>query len=397
MLTRHLYRYDEVKQSLLYCIHVQRIEEAIFWTMELVDSFCAEEILPLCFQAWILGIGWKGFGFLSLFQSILEKDEIDENILYELVYSLAHEKERDGSVYGLLMKGVLVSSQIDRVVPMMLEEQFKNLSQEQQFLVSAIKQKKILLAWTFLRNRWSEDTFTLLDSLCEDYQKVAYTFLRSCSLFGEKFLWEQRALLLLCLCAEKGSFKEKALKPLSPSLVQVKEEWAALEGRRKRRIHKILTEAILWGTERSLQPNMQTNMAELMDPRASLKGCPYWEEVAASMGSWAHIRKVDDLKEAFYDMYFPDDIPDEWSSKDREKSHGYGLLIGTNIANQQYKGWKSFLNRLPTLGLVSTTQECLQKYNWQYMSFAEAYEKTPYIEEWIYEPIKKKIVVKKMN
>ena len=397
MLTRHLYRYDEVKQNLIYCIHVQRIEEAIFWTMELIDSFCAEDIVSLCFQAWILGIGWKGFGFLSLFESILQNEEVEEATLYELVNTLLHEKERDASVYGLLMNGVLISSQVDRIVPMVLDDKFRNLSSEKQFLISTIKQKKILLAWTFLRNHWSEDTLILLDTLCNDYQKEAYTFLRSCPLFGEKFLWEQRALLVLCLCAEKNSFKEKTLKPLSSSIIQLKEEWGELEGRRKRRVHKILTEAILWGTARSLEPNTQTNIGELMDPRRSLKGCPYWEEVATSMGSWAHIRKVDELKEAFYDMYFPDDIPDEWSSKDREKSHGYGLLIGTNIANQQYKGWKSFLYKLPSLGLVSLTQECLQKYNWQYMSFAEAYEKTPSIENWTYEPIKKKIVVKKMN
>jgi hypothetical protein len=26
--------------------------------------------------------------------------------------------------------------------------------------------------------------------------------------------------------------------------------------------------------------------------------------------------------EQFYDTYFPDDIPDEWSNEERKKSHG---------------------------------------------------------------------------
>jgi hypothetical protein len=32
----------------------------------------------------------------------------------------------------------------------------------------------------------------------------------------------------------------------------------------------------------------------------------------------------DDVLEAFYSTYFPDDIPDEWSLVDQQKSHGVG-------------------------------------------------------------------------
>ncbi len=114
------------------------------------------------------------------------------------------------------------------------------------------------------------------------------------------------------------------------------------------------------------------------------------------MGSWKHIRKADEIREAFYDMYFPDDIPDEWSAKDREKSHGYGLLIGPNKANQQFKGWRSLLYRLPSLGLVSFTEDALKKYNWEWTSFEEAYTK-PFEIVWMYEMRKKRIVVKKQT
>jgi len=34
----------------------------------------------------------------------------------------------------------------------------------------------------------------------------------------------------------------------------------------------------------------------------------------------------DDTKEAFYETFFPDDIPDEWSLKDQMQSHGHGVL-----------------------------------------------------------------------
>jgi hypothetical protein len=35
--------------------------------------------------------------------------------------------------------------------------------------------------------------------------------------------------------------------------------------------------------------------------------------------------KSDDHLESFYETYFPEDIPDEWSLKSREMSHGRGL------------------------------------------------------------------------
>jgi hypothetical protein len=34
----------------------------------------------------------------------------------------------------------------------------------------------------------------------------------------------------------------------------------------------------------------------------------------------------DDSLEKFYELYFPDDIPDEWSTVDQQKSHGRGCL-----------------------------------------------------------------------
>ena len=33
----------------------------------------------------------------------------------------------------------------------------------------------------------------------------------------------------------------------------------------------------------------------------------------------------DDTLEQFFDTYFPDDIPDEWSKEDQLKSHGRGV------------------------------------------------------------------------
>lgn len=398
MLTRHLYRYDEVKSSLVYSIIIQRSQEGLFWSMELLDSLCSEDVLAACFRAWIMCMSWSSFGYFPLFETLLKEEELDPMRLIEFVITLLREKERDASVYGLLLKGSIVEKQPDRVVPMKLSDEQELLNEKEKCLIRAIYQKKILLAWCLLRNRWTEEsTWTLLESLCTPYQKSTFERLKKFPLFTPSLVWEQRALCLLCLCSEKKAFAEKVSKPLSAELLLNYKEWTELEGRRARRVFKIPLEAILWGTSRSLQPNTHTNFEELYDPRHSLRGVPYWEEVANSMGSWKHIHKVDDMKEAFYDLYFPDDIPDEWSYKDQEKSHGYGLLIGTNIANQQYKGMRALLSNIPTLGLVSFTQDAIRTYCWDYQTFEEAYEKRNQIQEWDYAPIKKRILIKKMK
>ncbi len=386
MLTRHLYRYDEVKASLLYCIIIKRHEEAFFWCMELFDSFGGSDVLEVFIKAWILCIGWTGFGFLKHFQG----EEFDEEKLYTLLTTLIQYKERDATVYGLLFKGALIKNQIDTVVPISIPDWLSKFSEHEQYIWRAIKERKILLAWSMLHRNWS---WNLLEETAEPYQKEVLQIIKESELFSQ-FEWERKVLALLCLCSDKKQFQTVDLKEIPVSLFQKKEEWAALEGRRKRRMFKISTEAILWGTRRSLEPNTQTNEGELLTILPTLAGSPYWEEVAKTMGSWKHIRKVDEMKEAFYDMYFPDDIPDEWSKKDRELSHGYGMLINGNKSIQQFKGWRCLLNKMPTLGLVSNTVETLLKYNWDWNSFDEAYKNSPEIQ-WNYIVKKKKIVIRK--
>ena len=57
--------------------------------------------------------------------------------------------------------------------------------------------------------------------------------------------------------------------------------------------------------------------------------------------------------EEFYEKYFPDDIPDEWSKKDQQKSHGDGVL-GPNDKPTIWKYSRCFLSRTPQLAWNTT-------------------------------------------
>jgi hypothetical protein len=66
----------------------------------------------------------------------------------------------------------------------------------------------------------------------------------------------------------------------------------------------------------------------------------------------------DDQKEHFYDTYFPDDIPDEWSKEERGKSHGYGCLIGDEVPNFE-KYARRWFRGLPSCSVWMGTSDAL--------------------------------------
>jgi hypothetical protein len=55
-----------------------------------------------------------------------------------------------------------------------------------------------------------------------------------------------------------------------------------------------------------------------------LQGCAFWQRVLREHGvkDTKHLMfETDEAMETFYATYFPDDIPDEWSKEERQKSH----------------------------------------------------------------------------
>jgi len=107
--------------------------------------------------------------------------------------------------------------------------------------------------------------------------------------------------------------------------------WTTMVGRRKAREHAIPTDALHQGTTRGSMSSKYTNIGDIREPVQTLvEGCTFWRkalagadiETDAETGSM--IFPDDETLERFMEGYFPDDIPDEWSRVDQEKSHGRG-------------------------------------------------------------------------
>jgi len=175
-------------------------------------------------------------------------------------------------------------------------------------------------------------------------------------LFKEQteFVWESRAAALLLVCQPKVAAAPKYY--VDERLVA---EWSELEGRRARRQFKIRSEACLLYSERGRMPRTTTNIEEIREPLTALHGSPYWDTIAAEFGGWKPIYKNDASKEAFYDLYFPDDIPDEWSVADQEKSHGRGYVGGGG--EDEKRLLMSLYGTSSSLGLVSWTHDAIRK------------------------------------
>jgi hypothetical protein len=94
---------------------------------------------------------------------------------------------------------------------------------------------------------------------------------------------------------------------------------------RKRRAIKPRIEALLYLTSRSEQTPYVSSEPDIQGGLLnSLKSSEYWSCILDHYmvnNEW----KSDEHLESFYETYFPNDIPDEWSLESREMSHGRGL------------------------------------------------------------------------
>jgi hypothetical protein len=107
--------------------------------------------------------------------------------------------------------------------------------------------------------------------------------------------------------------------------------WPSLKGR-KARLQSIPLEALTEDTTRGSMLTKYTNIGDLREPILLLpSACAYWRRVTAAAGFKMIEDDVevpeDEAYEAFYDLHFPDDIPDEWSLADQQKSHGRGIKL----------------------------------------------------------------------
>ena len=339
-LTRHFYDSDDVIAALYYSSSRRDVKETQFWCTELLLSGYSSEAISVLFESWLFQRGPFYLRWL-INAEILTKDNVTEDAILQAAVELSSYAEWDNSVWSILCSKQPADRVTPKTPPWISISSDSKCSEQVLYLYRAMYQGKGRSAWLMaqqIQDVWPilkeysrhlspdyEACFTILEKY-EDllgYRSESYSIAIKCC-----------AVLMLCLSKEKmeQSFKIRQIS-FTPLQIPI--------GRKAARLYSI--------------PSVISGhlVSQIHDVEKGIKGCPFWDDVNENDA------------DAFY-TYFPDDIPDEWSAKDKEKSHRIHKVESTMI--QRYAltkpcrlNWNTKIcvkNGLHPLDVIETSNGC---------------------------------------
>jgi len=334
-LSRHFYEIDEVHAALQYTTNRNDCIETVFWCHELLRSGYVEETISTLFESWLWNKGPFCLSWL-LHASALSNEELSEEDILLSVYqlSIVPYTRRDNSVWRILVLTAM-DAPPDRVTPNTPPE-LPSTNEKEIYMMRALYQGKAYSAWWISRHLETERVWELLRWYAVRHGRPS---LLSCFDLLEKYetLLGYRsdeydviircvAVLSTCLSPSQQEMSWKALpNTLDMRIQQAVTEWDNELGRKSHRRYAIPTCCLYGKTRRGTMRWAQSTVQQLGELEEGLKRCNFWIEAMEPYQTdnrWIS----DDTRDAFYDTYFPDDIPDEWTKPEKQKSHGDGIL-----------------------------------------------------------------------
>ena len=338
MLSKNLYEIDEVVAALQLCLRMFW-PLAHFWAHELVIS---EETVLL---RTILRDTWLDYGAPA--DLVLFTDLRDPNCKFaDLVSRVMAAIQTTGSLAPISLFNKAMSGHRPRVTP--ATSDLKTLARRAKGAAAFLKATESenmdpdhLKSWwisfdSACRCHWFRDAFWLLQAVQANLSSDGIWMGIMLAARGlpaiKEFIGDlkvegsirSQAAAVATLC-----YTTSVLQTTSSTRPADWSEWSRLSGRAAR-LYSIPLEALHSQTTRGSMSTKYTNIQDIREPILLLpEGCTYWRRVTSEAG----FHMVDDCievpedepYEAFYDRHFPDDIPDEWSAADQQKSHGRGL------------------------------------------------------------------------
>lgn len=358
MLTRNLYELDEVVAALQLCL-CNRWPRALFWAWEL---FVSEEIDLL---QKTLTDSWLSYGApydLTVFQDIAKiRLDSEGGSVVSIVCRIMDANKRAGS---LGPQGMLnTASKKPRVTKAVRDPKtLKRRAERSAAFVASLSDSESLdrvaaaQFWISLdsacRSYWYSDAFWLLqaaqpilsaDAIWSAIQIAGRgsnkikDFLKDLATNAspnpvDQIRYQAAAIATLCRPTKSHpGLLETLPNPGLPLYMRDWISWTDMVGRRRARIHAIPVEALHKETTRGSISSSYTNIVDIREPVLLVTGgCAWWRRTTKEAGFVVvdedTIEVPDDEDyEQFYATNFPDDIPDEWSAADQQKSHGRGL------------------------------------------------------------------------
>ena len=316
-LTYHFYRLDEVYAAIIYTGSRGIAKETVFWCRELIISGHASEAISALFESWLWHRGPFHLSWLTEAMKRLGGSEISEEDILWMAQQLSTCSVKDNSLWNLIaISATDPESLFDRVTPRSPVMFPSNVPME-QFFLRAIYQHRAGAAWWAGRHLSLERWWWLLEwyrnhiGIPNEAIEMIKGYERLLGYRSEIYDYAIRGLALLTLCLTSEQ-RQKSMSAL-PVLQGIGSEWDSVLGRRAGRIYPIPYHG-LYGTLRGRMRQTESTVDDLFDIEKAVRGCAIWDER---------------LTRDSYELYFPDDIPDEWTATEKEKSHGSGLLQRT--------------------------------------------------------------------
>ena len=307
VLTKNLYRHDEVVSAFLYSLKQRRVTESHFWLQELIKSGYEEDVRGLLLIAWIMRVGLVRVSWLH--DWAMSSTEIN-SILCNHLNAI---QDRDSSLWWLIWYAVT-------------QENTPSIPADQAFL-----EKNLAISWWYF-SRFSEEKFwnyiheytdnnecnkEMIDMIVESLKTLKGVY----GIFG-RFT----ALAIVLTHGELPSATwKRSTSTISQDTEALYEKMLTLESSvvRKQRLYSIPWECLFGMTTRGCGHSTEDELLSKFEK--GLRSSRIWQSRIlphqTSSGNWVN----ELLQDRFYDIYFyylDGDIPDEWSKEDRAKSHG---------------------------------------------------------------------------
>jgi hypothetical protein len=365
-LSRHLYSSDDIQAALSYSISQNSVKESLFWAKELVESGYASEAISVLFHTWLFNCGHTCIRWLIDAWATFQSDEITEQDILLSTYNLSKYSITDSSLWNIVTLATqFTNSPPDRITKRK-PHSWDSDNAIETFFICSIYQGKSLSAWWASRYIPEERVWELLEWFTENaytnYKKeymISIDALKNYdTLLGYKtdeydVIIRCQAILLFCIkpVQQSTSFRNLSLTIDKDNLESI-QEWDKNSGTKKRRVFKIPTACLYGTTKRGLMKWSSNNFSEINNIEENILGCPFWDDVLLTFATICDGRiewNSEESLQEFYETYFPDDIPDEWSKSDKSVSHGDGILGPTDKItiwkySRNYLSKKSRLN-----------------------------------------------------
>ena len=328
-LTIHLYVCEEVLANLRWAIMARNYREAIFWAIELYDSNMLDT--EFLIEVWIQQTGFTKHG-ISVLKDILTMKDLERGPFIYSIYKWCHLEIMDTTCFQLLIRSSLTPHTWTIQFPHLIE--FKEI---EHAVYNCLTRKKLTEAWIIARALDSDTQWSIIDKFSEKAELIDLIK----SLEVSDCLKRVTCFVLITLSNEaiNAAVSDPEKRDFPDELIELIDELDNEESIKMRRQFKIRVEALTYICARSCMPVSDSNVCEIQDGlEQNLHSSPCWQVILEDYqdeGQW----KSESLREAFYNTYFPysvDDIPDEWSLAEKEKSHGRGLGKTNETAIRQY-------------------------------------------------------------